>query len=64
MPISPYWISSPNVKSASEKCKLQIYSLDSFLTCCALQGMPSLSHIAESCVKIEPENIKETVISD
>ena len=36
-------VSSPNVKSVSEKCRLHTHCLDSFLACCALQGMPSLS---------------------
>ena len=36
-------VSSPTVKSVSVKCRLQTYCLDSFLTCCAFQGMPRLS---------------------
>jgi hypothetical protein len=48
-------VSSPNVKSVSEKCRLQTYCLDSFLACCACQVSPP---IAEPCVKMEPENIK------
>jgi len=48
-------VSSPNVKSVSEKCRLQTYCLDCFL---ALQGIPSLSAHSQACVKMEPENIE------
>jgi len=51
-------VSSPNVKSASEKCRLQAYCPDSFPAWCALQGMPFSPSITEPCVKMEPENIK------
>jgi hypothetical protein len=48
-------VSSPNVKSVSEKCRLQTYCLESFLACCVCQVYPT---IAEPCVKMEPENTK------
>jgi hypothetical protein len=45
-------VSSTNVKSVSQNCRLQTYCLDSFLAC---KVFPP---IAEPCVKMEPENIK------
>jgi len=56
-------VSSPSVKSVSEKCRLQTYCLDSFLACCALQGMPSLSaHRWALCKNGTRKYKNETVI--
>ena len=56
-------VSSPNVKSVFEKCKLQTYCLDSFLACSALQGMSSLSAHSWAQCKNEIRKYKnETVI--
>jgi hypothetical protein len=50
-------ILSPTVKSVSEKCMLQTYCLDSVLTCCASQGMPSFSAHSWACWGL-PGNLK------
>ena len=56
-------VSSPNVKSVSEKCRLQTYCLDRFLACCALQGMLSLStHGWALCKNVTRKYRNETVI--
>ena len=56
-------VTSPNVKSVFEKCRLQTYCLDSFLACCALQGMPSLSaHSWALCKNGTRKYTNETVI--
>jgi len=56
-------VSSPNVKSVFEKRRLQIYCLDSFLACSALQGMPSLStHSWALCKNGTRKITNETVI--
>ena len=56
-------VSSPKVKSVSEKCWLQTYCLDSFLACCALQGIPSLSaHSWALCKNGTRKYKNETVI--
>ena len=59
----PRLVSSPNVTSVSENCRLQTYCLDSFLACSALQGMPSLSgHSSALCKNGNRKYTNETVI--
>jgi hypothetical protein len=56
-------VSSPNVKSVSEKCRVQTYHLDSFLVCSALQSMTSLSaHTWARCKNGTRKYKNETVI--
>jgi hypothetical protein len=53
-------VSSAIMKSLSEKCWLHTYCLHSFLACCALQGMPSVSAHSIGLCKNETRN--ETLI--
>jgi len=56
-------VSSPNVKSVFEKCRLQTYCQGSFLACSALQGMPSLSaHSRALCKNGTRKITNKTVI--
>ena len=56
-------VSLPNVKSVSEKCRLQTECPDSFSAWCALQGMPSLSvHSWALCKNGTRKYKNETVI--
>jgi hypothetical protein len=60
-------VSSPNVKSFSEKCILQTYCLDSFLSSCALQAMPNVfAHSWAQCKngtrKYKSETVMPTII--
>jgi hypothetical protein len=56
-------VSSPTVKSVSEKCRLQTYRLDSVLACSSSQGMPSLStHSWALCKNGTRKYINETLI--
>jgi hypothetical protein len=51
-------VSSLNVKSVFEKRRLQAYCLDSFLACCALQSMPSLSDRSWALCKNRTRKVK------
>jgi len=56
-------VSPPNVRSASEKCRLQAYCPDSFPAQCSLQGMPFLSvHNWALCKNGTRKYKNETVI--
>ena len=56
-------VSSPNVKSVFEKCRLQTYCLDSVLARSASQGLPSLSAHSRALHKNGTRKYKnETVI--
>ena len=56
-------VSSSNVKSVSETCRLQTYCPDSFLAWCASQGMPRLSaHSWVLCKNGTRKYKNETVI--